>query len=150
MSNRSYVQKLEDHIRHLEKAPDFDFAAAFGTEQPDDWRGLEEKCPFCGYDMVVKNGRIYCRANWDGHKCKMNIALPSPTKRESVKKYDPHLLGGCPLYTEEETTAMLRAFDRAKEHNGHIETLYAVATAVMRMRGHLPLLSKIEDRKSDG
>ena len=37
-------------------------------------KAVAELCPFCDTDMAVKHGRIVCRNNWDGGKCKMNIA----------------------------------------------------------------------------
>jgi hypothetical protein len=39
---------------------------------------IDELCPFCGEDMAIRNGRLRCRANWDGGKCEMNVPYYSP------------------------------------------------------------------------
>lgn len=61
------------------------------------------------------------------------------SKRELV--YDANI-EGCPLYSDEETDGMFKAYSRAKEHRGTFETLYAVASYILRKRGHLPPVSE--------
>lgn len=90
------------------------------------------------------HGRLIA-SNWiDGGCNRCEIERLKATKRE----YDAHLPGGCPLYNEEETRHMQAAYEKAKEHHGYTETLYAVATTILRMRDHLPPFTQIEGGKS--
>ncbi|WP_088255559.1 Lar family restriction alleviation protein [Fimbriiglobus ruber] len=77
--------------------------------------------------------------------------IASLPKREAVKEYDPHLPGGCPIYSEAECHQMRAAYETACQNGaGYTETLFAPVTAVLRMRGHLPEFTKPNEADEQG
>ncbi|WP_143393973.1 hypothetical protein [Fimbriiglobus ruber] len=72
-------------------------------------------------------------------------------EREAVKEYDPHLPGGCPIYSEAECHQMRAAYETACQNGAaYTETLFAPVTAVLRMRGHLPEFTKPNEADEQG
>lgn len=93
---------------------------------------------------IINEIQIWLHHENDAGGCISNIERLAKEALSETGYNEEYLVDGISFYSSSDSDGMVKAFREAGEYgHGHRESLYAVATYIMRKRGYLPPKSNV-------